>query len=132
LSTSKLVLDSFPILVLLKKEDGWERVRSLLKEAREGSTELYMCTVNLVEVQYKIVRRNVDVNSLNAAVEQLPITLYSADELVGAVAMLKAMYPVSLADCFAAALALELECPVLTGDPEFHKLEELITVDWLS
>lgn len=132
MSTSRLVLDSFPILAMLQRERGWERVRSLLHDARNGDIDLYMCLINLAEVQYRIVRRNVDRENLIAAVEDLPVTLYSADDLVPAVTMIKALYSVSLADCFAAALALKMDCPVLTGAPEFRQLEELIAVDWLT
>jgi hypothetical protein len=39
----------------------------------------------------------------------------------------------SYADCFAAAAAARLDCPVLTGDPEFAAAEEAgIRVDWLG
>jgi len=47
------------------------------------------------------------------------------------VVQLKSRYPVSLADCFAVALAQSLECPVVTGDPEFRKLEDIVKVEWL-
>jgi predicted nucleic acid-binding protein len=44
---------------------------------------------------------------------------------------LKARYPISLGDCFAAALALQLNCPLVTADPEFRKLEDILQVEWL-
>ena len=47
---------------------------------------------------------------------------------------LKANYPISYADSFAAALAKIHECFLLSGDPEFKVLEkeEIIQVEWLS
>ena len=44
---------------------------------------------------------------------------------------MKAEFPISYADCFAAATALILGAAVLTGDPEFRKLSKVVSVDWL-
>ncbi|MCX6375220.1 MAG: hypothetical protein NTU88_04140 [Armatimonadetes bacterium] len=44
---------------------------------------------------------------------------------------MKARYAISLADCFAAALAQDLDCPLVTGDPEFKKLEGMLKIEWL-
>ena len=43
----------------------------------------------------------------------------------------KAHHAVSYADAFAIALAQEKEAPVITGDPEFEKVEYLVKVIWL-
>lgn len=48
-----------------------------------------------------------------------------------AAAHVKARHPISYADAFAVALAQELEAVVVTGDPEFGCVEELIDVEWL-
>ena len=45
---------------------------------------------------------------------------------------MKAHYPTSYADAFAVALAQELNAPLMTGDPEFHKVEDIVQVCWLS
>lgn len=128
---SRYVLDSYAILTFLQQELGWEHVRKLLRDAAEGKTELYMSIINIAEVKYTITRREKDKPQVMAAVDALPIHILSADEYVEQVIDLKAKYPVSLADCFAAAAAIELDCPVVTGDPEFHKMEGALTVEWL-
>ncbi|PZS02313.1 MAG: hypothetical protein DLM70_10585 [Chloroflexi bacterium] len=47
-------------------------------------------------------------------------------------ASLKATGGLSYADCYAAAAAALLDCPVLTGDPEFVAAEKVgIAVSWL-
>jgi hypothetical protein len=38
----------------------------------------------------------------------------------------------SLADCFAAALAVRVNGDVFTGDPEFREVEDTIRVVWLA
>lgn len=129
---SRYALDSYAILTFLQQEKGWERVRELLRDAIEGKAELYMSIINIAEVKYTITRRGKDKPQIMAAVDALPIHILSADEYVGQVIDIKAKYPVSLADCFAAAAAIELDCPVVTGDPEFGKLEGILAVDWLK
>ena len=49
-------------------------------------------------------------------------------------ASLKARYPISYADSFAAALAKIRNCALLTGDPEFRILEKenIISIVWLT
>jgi predicted nucleic acid-binding protein len=46
-------------------------------------------------------------------------------------AHIKAHHPISFADAFAAAAAQAHGATLLTGDPEFHAVEEFIKVDWL-
>lgn len=62
-----------------------------------------------------------------------PIRWLAVDEtLVRHAASLKASGGLSYADCFAAASAAILDCPVLTGDPEFAAVERAgIAVQWL-
>jgi len=63
---------------------------------------------------------------------RLPITVVLPDEpLICKAAELKAQYPISYADCFAAATALIHNASVVTGDPEFKKLTKILSVDWL-
>ena len=65
-------------------------------------------------------------------IRRLPITLCGFDEKrVIAAAHVKARHPVSYADAFAVALAQELKAVVVTGDPEFKKVEPLVSVLWL-
>jgi predicted nucleic acid-binding protein len=49
-------------------------------------------------------------------------------ELAG---QIKATRKMSLADCFAAALAKQRKSEVYTGDPEFRAVEEDVKVVWL-
>ena len=53
------------------------------------------------------------------------------EALVFRVAELKAEYPISYADCFALASALEHSAILVTGDPEFKKVRDLIEILWI-
>lgn len=78
-----------------------------------------------------------DVYALLLATERpggsAPIRWLPVDHaLVRRAASLKAAGGMSYADCFAAAAAAILDCPVLTGDPEFRAAERAgIKVAWL-
>ena len=67
-----------------------------------------------------------------AAIDQLPIKIIEADRrLALAAAHVKAHYPISYADAFVVALAQQMQAVILTGDPEFSKIEHLVAVEWL-
>lgn len=46
--------------------------------------------------------------------------------------MLKAQYPIAYADAFAATTVQLLEVPVVTGDPEFRRLEAVVDILWTT
>jgi predicted nucleic acid-binding protein len=56
------------------------------------------------------------------------------EELLLAAASLKANFPISYADSFAAALAKIKNCALLSGDPELKALEneKVILIEWLK
>ncbi len=67
-----------------------------------------------------------------ALIEQLPIEIVPADRTyVLAAAHIKANYSVAYTDAFAIAAAQKLEATVVTGDPKFASVENVIQVEWL-
>ena len=128
------VLDSFAAFAVLKDEPGAPMVLRRLDQARQGEIDIAMSVINLGEVVYKTIReRSYDEAVLaRVLVEAWPVTLIDVDaRLALAAADIKGSYALSYADCIAAALALQLEGSVVTGDPEFHKIEHLVPIDWL-
>lgn len=133
--SKKLVLDSFALVSLFHKEPGWEKVRAALYEQQRAGTKAFLNWVNWGEFFYIVKRK---VGSTRAAealhlLEQLPIELVPVDlALVREAAEIKSAHAVSYADAFCIATARRLSGTVLTSDPEFHAVEHLITVRWLS
>lgn len=128
------VLDSYAIMAHFEQEPGAERVEKLLKAARAGKTALYLCAVNLGEIYYSVLRERGagKADETLAILEQFPISIVNADKVLAVIAgTLKASHPIAYADCFAAALAVQLNTRVVTGDPEFKKLENQVRVEWL-
>jgi predicted nucleic acid-binding protein len=128
------VLDSFAVLAYLDSEIGGERVQTILEEASEGKAQVMLSIINLGEVLY-ITEREVGLvqaQAALAAVEQLPIEILPATKgAVLAAAHVKANYPVAYADAFAIVAARESSGTIITGDPEFQAIQELVAVEWL-
>jgi hypothetical protein len=67
-------------------------------------------------------------------IENLPIQLHGAAKAeVLAAARVKSVFPISLADAFAAALAKSNQAKIRTGDREFKALEKTqeLAIEWL-
>ena len=132
---SSYVLDSFALIAHFEDEAGGERVRSILKSAREGKTKLYLSVINLGEIYYNTMReRGIEkAHETKIIIEQLPITIIDADKtLTIEAAKLKALHPIAYADCFAAAVGVLKNAKVVTGDPEFKKLRKAVSLDWIG
>lgn len=53
------------------------------------------------------------------------------NSLIFRAAEYKAQYSISYADCFILASAIEYKAAIVTGDPEFEKVEHLIKIIWV-
>jgi len=129
------LLDSFALLAYLNDEPGNKRVQELLILAANHKCRLLMCMINLGEVLYitECNRGLPQAHRVLALVENLPLELLDASrDLVLDAAHLKARHAISYADAFAAAAALREGAIVLTGDPEFAAVEQLVDVEWLG
>lgn len=128
------VLDSFALIAFFEKEEGYETVEKLLDEARKGQGQLYLSLINWGEVYYSIskARGEQKAEQVLEFIEQLPIKILEVDRnLIYHASRIKSRWALSYADCFAAALARQQDCAVLTGDPEFKKLQGEVKVSWL-
>ena len=116
------------------KKKGYQKVKALLIECRDQSAIGYMNQVNVGEVYYKTIRA-VGLEEAKKILEnffRLPLSLILPDSnLLWKASEIKAEYSVSYADCFAAATAIRYEASILTGDPEFKKVESLVQIEWL-
>jgi len=130
----RILFDAHPILKWVQKERGYQKVKSLLIDCRNQSALGYINQINLGEVYYKTIRA-VGLQEAKNFLEnffRLPITTVLPDsELIWKASEIKAEHSISYADCFAAATALRYNAAILTGDPEFKKIESLVSIEWL-
>jgi len=128
------VLDSYAVLAFLFNEKGSEKIIELFEKAAESDKLLFITAPNWAEVRY-IVERKVGAakwRETRTKLLGLPIEIVSADPMLAELAgEIKVGGKMSLADCFAAALAKQKKADVYTGDPEFRTVEKDIKVVWL-
>src|ERR671914_246568 len=97
----KNLLDSFAMLAFLDKESGFEKVRSLLREAERSNEPLLMNEINIGEVYYITAKdRSFDLaDDFLRRLDTLPIqTVGNSFSDVLEAAKVKARFPVSYAD----------------------------------
>jgi predicted nucleic acid-binding protein len=133
--SESFVLDSFALLALLGGEPGSDTVADLLRRAQGGETRLLMTWVNIGEVAY-IVERRWGMERLHTALAMVEATALETvpveRELALMAAHIKARYAIAYADTFAAALARHTGATLVTGDPEFELLDDVLEIHWLA
>jgi ribonuclease VapC len=128
------IFDSHAILKFFQKEKGYEKVVHLLKEIKGGKAVKYINAINLGEIIYSTKREFGDQKKLEvlANIERLNFAILPIpNSLIFQAAEYKTQYSISYADCFALASALEHKAVIVTGDPEFKKVEHLADIIWI-
>ncbi len=134
----ELILDAWAVMVWLKgQQPGADLMRRLLETADRGGRRLSMNIVNLGEVFYLCVKAR-DLAYGQRVLETLHprvMTISASDELVMLAATLKSRHAISYANGFAAATALLLDAPLVTGDPEIRTMaasESALQLEWIG
>ena len=116
------VLDSYAVLAYLFRERGHEAVVALLEKAAESGRNAFIAAPNWAEVRYQVQRKTTSAkwDETHDRLLALPIEVVAATQEIAEVAgAIKADRKMSLADCFAVALAKAHKAELYTGDPEF-------------
>ncbi|MGH7860971.1 MAG: type II toxin-antitoxin system VapC family toxin [Candidatus Dormibacteraceae bacterium] len=133
------VLDSWAILAWMQNEPGASAVEALFARSDRGTLALHCSAINAGEVYYQLARRG-----RNDEAERFWTGLIRGEAPIRAEAVtipriksaarIKGRYPLAYADAFAIALAQELGCPLVTGDPEVRApgSDGIVTVEWLG
>ena len=129
------VLDSYAMIAYFEDEAGADRVARILKQLIQGKAKGYMSVVNSGEVYYNTMREE-GVDEAEKVILQLdkfPIQIVEVNrDLAYEAAKLKGKYRIAYADCFAVALSVKLNATLVTGDPEFKKVKERISFQWIN
>ena len=129
------ILDSFAILAYLGGEEGENKVKEILQEVSQEERSAMLSLINLGEVMYITERSRglAKAQESLALIEDLPIEILPVDrQAVLSAASIKARYPVAYADAFVIAAAQSMEGIIVTGDPEFEVVDELISIEWVG
>ncbi|MCX6375230.1 MAG: type II toxin-antitoxin system VapC family toxin [Armatimonadetes bacterium] len=131
----KQLLDTFAVLAWLQDEPSASAVESILQDAKRDGAELLMTLINLGELYY-ILRRSlsaIETRALLDMILDLPVrAIPVSEDLVWEAAEIKARNPLSYADCIAVAAARREGAALVTGDPEFKRVEGMVCIKWLT
>ncbi len=133
------VLDSYALLCLFDKKRPQEKksIIRYLEKAEKGEIRLYLSKINEGEIFYKLfkyvgepIARGVreDIRRGVFPVQVVSVT----DKKVEKASEIKAQYPLSYADAFCIELAVDMNKPILTGDPEFEQVQNRVEIVWLG
>ena len=128
------VIDAQPLVAFIKREPHWRQVGGAVASALRGEVVLRLTSVNAGEV-VMAVERDLGAQAAHRAldsVQQWTDVESVGLELAARAAWFKLRGGISYADCFAAALAHRDGLPLITGDPEFRRVEDVIRVVWLD
>lgn len=129
-----ILFDSYAILKFYQDEPGADKVEKLLISSHKKLLLAYISEINLGEVYYQMIRR-LGLESAKNFLEQffeLPVQIISpSSEIILSASEIKAEYAISYADCFAVATAIKFSASIITGDPEFKKVQHLIKIEWV-
>lgn len=108
----------------------------LIEGGLDGRFYFLMSRMNYGEVLYSI-KKDFPSNRVEQAIQaflEIPMEVYSVDDaLVDEAVELKAVYSISYADAFAAALSLRLDIPLATGDKELLALKKIgLKLHWMG
>jgi len=125
----KYVFDACALIAVLKKEKGADKINSLLEEAIIGQSEIFMSSINLIEVHYGLLRtlEKEKANTVLENIYELPINFINTiDEVIfHESARLKAQYAIPLGDSIGLATAIRFGSVFVTSDhDDFEEIEK--------
>lgn len=122
---SGFLLDTSALLTLRDNEPGANRISELLSDG----SPCYGSFMTLMEVFYRVWKDEGEAAGREAYADcfALPMVwIHETPEILQRAAVIKATHPLSIADAWIAATALELEITLVHKDPEFEHLPELL------
>lgn len=131
----RYVLDSYAVIAYFEDEPGADRVAKVLRQLIQGKAKGFMSVVNWGEVYYNTMREQgiAEAEKVILQLDKFPIQIVEVNkDLTYEAAKLKGKYRIAYADCFAVALSVKLNASLVTGDPEFKKLRERISIQWIN
>lgn len=130
-----VVLDSWSVIAYLQDEAAGEEVGDLVADVLENGGAVLMSIINVGEVWYIFAREGSEkeADAAIADLRQIGVQFVDAEwGITRTAAAFKARGRMSYADTFAAALAKQYKCELVTGDPEFKTVEPDIKIRWVK
>lgn len=130
----RVVFDSSAVLAFFLMEPGGAEVKVELRGCRKGTRGGWISAASVAEVHRRL-RASRDAATARRELDSFcvtPVSILPVDrDHAQAAADLNHETGVGLFDCFVAAAAWQLGATVVTADPDFHRLEDRVTVRFI-
>ncbi len=130
----RVVLDSSAVLAFLLMEPGGAEVKAELRACRKGSKQAWVSGASVAEIHRRL-RVSRDSAAARRELDSFcstPVSVLDVDREIARIAAdLAYDTGVGLFDCFVAASAWQLGATVITADPDFHRLEDRVSVEFI-
>jgi len=129
-----LVFDSWAIIAYFEDEPAGKIIEEIIIDANEREIPMYMSVVNAGEVWYIVARQTSpsEADSIISDLRSLGIQFENPDwKASRQAAVFKSKHKMSYADAYAAALAIQKNAHLVTGDNEFKQVEKEIKILWV-
>ncbi|MBN2029790.1 PIN domain-containing protein [bacterium] len=131
----KILLDAYGLLLYLQKDGPYRVIKTLFWDAQQEKNPILVNEMSIGEVFHIIS----SVHSIEKAetfmplLEILPFEIISncLDDIMQA-ARIKARYAIGTVSSLVVATAIVQKATLVTGDPEFKKVNGLIPIRWLD
>ena len=128
------LLDTSALFTLRDNEPGAGEVENILRMAQAHKAVVFVSFMSFMEVLYGVWRAQGQGEAYRAFFEMkmLPIKkIDSSDAILFRAGEIKATYPLSVADSWVAATAIEEEAILVHKDPEFEPLKDRLKLKTL-
>ena len=130
----KCLLDAYGLLLFLQKEGPYQIIKTRFRDAQDNGNPILINEMSVGEIFHVTAH----VHSIEKAEAFLPLlevlpleTISNNLENVLQAARIKAQYALGYISALVTVTAERENAVLLTGDPEFHKVEEVIDIQWL-
>lgn len=126
---NRYVFDTSALVSFIENESGVDQIAELLEQAIANKAEVYISVISLVEIYYISVRSQSKeiAESRQTLIEQWPIVIEGIDgTYIRSAGHIKALSPMSIADCLIASLAVLKNAVLVHKDPEFEQIKNSV------
>ena len=132
--SQKSLLDAYGLFLFLQKEGPYQVVKELFREAQTEDNPVLINEMSLGEIYHVTAQMHSSekAEAFLPLMEVLPLEMVSNNlEDILRAARIKVKYSIGYVNALVASTAEQENAVLLTGDSEFRKVEEMITIQWL-
>ena len=129
------MLDAHGLLLFLQREGPYEAIKKHFKNAQTNGESVLINEMSVGEIYHVTARRH----SLERAEAFLPLlevlplrVVANGMEDILRAARIKAKYAIGYTNALVVATAEKENAILVTGDPEFRVVDEIVAIEWLT